>query len=179
VLSAIRHADRDLGERATLLQADTYTDALARYGRPVLVHQPTSHTAERFVHRLQKQGLVAEILPTPAFTLPRKDFEEWAGNRTRFRMEDFYRDQRRRFDVLMDGPDPVGRRWNYDEDNRESPPKKQPTLGVPKPYQPREDDIDEQVRRHLDAMDLDTVGVDGPRLFAVHQAVRRGRRLHQ
>ena len=86
--------------------------------------------AERFVHRLRKQGLVADVLPTPTFALPRKDFQEWAGDRTRFRMEDFYRDQRRRFDVLMDGSEPVGNRWNYDEDNREPPPKKQKTLGA-------------------------------------------------
>ena len=170
VLSALRHAERDLGDRATLLKADTYTDALERYGRPVLVHEPTSHAAEQFVHRLKKQNLVADVLPTPTFALPRAGFAEWAGNRTRFRMEDFYRDQRRRFDILMDGPDPVGRRWNYDEDNREPPPKKQATLGAPKPYQPREDEIDEQVRRDLDRMDLNTVGVDGPRLFAVTPA---------
>ena len=67
----------------------------------------------------------------------------------------------------MEGKDPVGNRWNYDEENRGSPPKKQKTLGVPQPYQPREDEIDEQVRADLDAMNLDTVGVDGPRLFAV------------
>jgi len=167
VLSGLRHAERDLGDRATLLKAETYTDALERYGRPVLVHEPTSFAAEKFVHRLRKEGLVADVLPTPTFALPRAEFAEWAGDRTRFRMEDFYRDQRRRFDVLMDGPDPVGRRWNFDEDNREPPPKKQDTLGAPKPYQPREDDIDEQVRADLDRMDLNTVGVDGPRLFAV------------
>lgn len=167
ILSALRHAERDLGDRATLLKADTYTDALERFGRPVLVHEPTSHAAERFVHRLKKHGLVADILPTPTFALPRADFAGWAGNRTRFRMEDFYRDQRRRFDVLMNGADPVGGRWNYDEDNRESPPKKQATLGTPKPYRPHEDDIDDQVRRDLDRMDIDTVGDDGPRLFAV------------
>lgn len=170
VLSALRHAARDLGERATLLQSDTYSEALERYGRPVLVHEPTSHAAERFVHRMRDQGLVAEVLPTPTFALPRKDFEHWAGNRSRFRMEDFYRDQRRRFGVLMDGTDPVGNRWNFDEDNREPPPKKQKTLELPKPYQPREDDIDEQVRHDLDRMNLDTVGVDGPRLFAVTPA---------
>ncbi|MBJ7341382.1 cryptochrome/photolyase family protein [Mycolicibacterium sp.] len=167
VLSALRHANEDLGERSTLLRADTYTDALEQFGRPVLVHEPTSHAAEKFVHRMLKQGLVTEVLPTPTFALSRKDFQHWAGNRQRFRMEDFYRDQRRRFDVLMDGREPVGNRWNYDEDNRESPPKKQTTLGLPKPYQPREDDVDEQVRRDLDDMNLDTVGVDGPRLFAV------------
>jgi len=167
VLSALRHADRDLGDRATLVQAKNYTDALEHYGRPVLVHQPTSHAAERFVERLHRQGLVADVAPTPTFALPRKDFEMWAGTRTRFRMEDFYRDQRRRFDILMDGRGPVGGRWNYDPENREPPPKKQQTLGLPGPYQPDEDDIDARVRRDLDRMNLDTVGVDGPRLFAV------------
>lgn len=170
VLSALRHAHRDLGERATLLRAETYTDALRRYDRPVLVHQPTSHAAERFVHRLHDQGLVAEVLPTPTFALPRADFAQWAGSRKRFRMEDFYREQRRRFDVLMDGREPVGGRWNYDPENRESPPRKQRTLGLPGPYLPDEDDIDAEVRADLDRMDLPTVGVDGPRLFAVTPA---------
>lgn len=173
VLSALRHAAHDLGDRATLIQADSYTEALKNFNKPVLVHEPTSHAAEKFVHRLQKQGLVTEVLPTPTFALPRKDFQSWAGERTRFRMEDFYRDQRRRFDVLMEGKDPVGGRWNYDEDNRESPPKKQRTLDVPAPYQPREDDIDAQVRRDLDALDLNTIGHDGPRLFAVTPAEAR------
>ncbi|MCT7662096.1 cryptochrome/photolyase family protein [Mycobacterium deserti] len=167
VLSALRHADQELGDRATFIQTDTYTDALERYGRPVLVHEPTSHAAEQFVHRLKKEGLVADVLPTPMFALPRAEFAQWAGNRTRFRMEDFYRDQRRRFDILMNGADPVGNRWNYDEENRQPPPKKQATLGVPEPYWPTEDDIDDEVRRDLDRMNLPTVGVDGPRLFAV------------
>ena len=86
-------------------------------------------------------------------------------------MEDFYRDQRRRFDVLMDGGEPVGNRWNYDEDNREPPPKKQKTLGVAEA-------LPAARRRHRRprsaatsiAMNLDTVGVDGPRLFAVTPA---------
>ena len=147
VLSALRHAHRDLGERATLLQADTYTDALRRYGRPVLVHQPTSHAAEAFVHRLRDQGLIVDVLPTPTFALPRADFAQWAGGRKRFRMEDFYREQRRRFGVLMDGREPVGGRWNYDPENRESPPRKQRSLGLPGPYQPAEDDIDAEVER--------------------------------
>jgi deoxyribodipyrimidine photolyase-related protein len=170
VLSALRHAEAGLGDRATLLKTATYADALAQFDRPVLVHEPTSHAAERFVHLLRKQGLVADVLPTPTFALPRKDFQQWAGNRTRFRMEDFYRDQRRRFDVLMDGQQPLGNRWNYDDENREPPPKKQKTLELLKPYHPREDDIDQQVRHDLDRMNLNTVGVDGPRLFAVTPA---------
>lgn len=167
VASALRHAQRDLGDRATLIRADNYLDALREYGRPVLVHEPTSRAAEDFVHRLRADGLVADILPTPAFALGREEFSAWAGDRTRFRLEDFYREQRRRFGVLMDGDQPVGGKWNYDTENRESPPKGATVLDVPPPYLPAEDDIDDAVRRDLDAMDLDTVGADGPRLFAV------------
>ncbi|MGV1086423.1 MAG: cryptochrome/photolyase family protein, partial [Mycobacterium sp.] len=170
VLSALRHAERDLGDRATLIRAGTYTEALHAYGRPVLVHEPTSFAAEQFVHRMHADGLVAGVLPTPAFALPRAEFRAWAGDRTRFRLEDFYREQRRRFGVLMDGDQPVGGKWNYDADNRESPPKGRSELEVAPPHQPAEDDIDAQVRRDLDDMGLDTVGADGPRRFAVTPA---------
>ena len=61
-------------------------------------------------------------------------------------MENFYRDQRRRFDVLMEGESPVGGKWNLDHDNRESPPKGAETLGVTDPWWPTEDDIDARVR---------------------------------
>lgn len=167
ILSALRHATAGLGERATLIRADTYTEALRRYGRPVLVFEPTSMAAESFVHRLRERGLVIEVLPTPAFALSRSDFRQWAGDRTRFRLEDFYREQRRRFEVLMDGDQPVGGRWNYDAENRESPPKGRATLEVAPPYVPDEDDIDAGVRADLDAMSLRAVGADGPRLFPV------------
>ncbi len=173
ILSALRHAEADLGQRATLIRADSYTEALHSYGRPVLVHQPTSHAAERFVEQLRRDGLVADILPTPTFALPRAEFAQWARRkegRTRFRMEDFYREQRRRFGVLMDGSEPVGGRWNFDTDNREPPPKGAHSLDVPPPYRPAEDDIDAAVRRDLDAMAIETVGADGPRLFAVTPA---------
>ena len=167
VLSALRHASAYLGDRARVIRAADYTEALRHYGRPVLVCEPTSHSAERFVHRLRSDGLVVDILPNPTFALSRNEFQQWAGNRNRFRMEDFYREQRRRFGMLMDGPEPVGGRWNLDIENREPPPRGRATLEVPPPYHPDEDEIDAQVRHDLDAMALDTVGADGPRLFAV------------
>ena len=178
VLSALRHAAADLGDRATLIRAGTYTEALRSYGRPVLVHEPTSHAAEAFVHRLVRAGLVADVLPSPAFALSRSEFRQWARqkdgrSRARFRMEDFYREQRRRFGILMDGAEPAGGRWNLDAENREPPPKGRATLDVPAPYRPDEDEIDAQVRRDLDGMALDTVGVDGPRLFAATAAEAR------
>ena len=86
-------------------------------------------------------------------------------------MEDFYRWQRRRLDVLMDGDEPVGGRWNFDSENREPPPAE---TRPPKPYRPREDDIDARVRADLDGMRLDTFGDDGPRMWpATHDEARR------
>jgi len=167
VLSGMRHLADELGDRATHLRTRTYREALERLGRPVVVHQPTSHAAADLVERLRADGLVSEVLPTPTFALPRAEFDDWAGDRETFRMEDFYRAQRRRFDVLMDAGEPTGGRWNYDHENREPPPKGVATLGVPGPWQPPEDGIDERVRADLDAMDLPTVGRDGPRRFAV------------
>ena len=73
ILSALRHAAVELGERATLIKADTYTEALSRYRRPVLVYEPTSHAADRFVRRLQSDGRVLEVLPSPGFALPRAE----------------------------------------------------------------------------------------------------------
>jgi len=170
VLSALRHAKADLGARATLIAAPTYSAALAEFGGPVVVHEPTSWAAERFVQRLCREGRVSEVLPTPAFALPREDFTRWAEGRSRFRLEDFYREQRRRFGVLMDGGEPAGGRWNFDTDNRESPPKGRTELDVAGPLYPDEDEIDAGVRADLDAMGLTTVGADGPRLFAVTHA---------
>jgi deoxyribodipyrimidine photolyase-related protein len=167
VLSGLRHTAAELGDRAINLRAGTYREALEQVGRPVVVHEPTSFAAADLVERLRKDGLVAEVLPTPTFALPRTDFDEWAGDRTSFRMEDFYRAQRRRFDVLMDAGEPVGGKWNLDAENREPPPKGRVTLDVPGPWLPTEDEIDGRVRADLDAMELPTVGRDGPRLFAV------------
>ncbi len=167
ILSGLRHTAAELGDRAIHLRTGTYREALARVGRPVVVHEPTSFAAADLVARLHAEGLVSEVLPTPAFALSRTDFDVWAGSRETFRMEDFYRAQRLRFDVLMDAGEPAGGRWNHDAENRQPPPRGKAVLEVPGPWQPSEDGIDERVRADLDAMDLPTVGRDGPRWFAV------------
>jgi deoxyribodipyrimidine photolyase-related protein len=48
------------------------------------------------------------------------DFAAHAKGRKSLRMEYFYREQRKRHDVLMQGDEPVGGQWNFDADNREA-----------------------------------------------------------
>ena len=75
------------------------------------------------------------------------DFADWAGGRKQLKMEDFYRWQRRRLGYLMDGDEPVGGRWNYDDENRQRPPKNETPW--PEPQQSRLDELDRAVLADL------------------------------
>lgn len=161
VLSALRHRAAELGDRAVFIQAETYADALSQVSGPIEVIHPTSRAALDFVRR---RGL--RVLPPRGFVTTFEEFASWSSA-GRLRLEEFYRDARRRTGVLMDGGEPEGGRWNFDADNRLPPPRGAAVLGAPQPWWPVEDAIDDQVRRDLDAWGIETVGRDGPRRFAV------------
>ncbi|MGW2228215.1 cryptochrome/photolyase family protein [Streptomyces formicae] len=169
VLSAMRHRAAELGDRVTYVKADTYREGLARAvgSDPVTVHHPTSHAALKLVRSLPH----VRVGPPRGFLVPQGDFAAWADGHGggRLRQEDFYRWVRRHHDLLMEGDAPAGGRWNYDHDNREAPPRGQKVLQVDAPYRPREDEIDDEVRRDLDRWERDGdvtfVGHDGPRSF--------------
>ena len=63
-----------------------------------------------------------DILPDTRFLCSHAEFNAWADGRRELRMEYFYREMRRRHDILME-PDgkPSGGRWNFDADNRKPP----------------------------------------------------------
>lgn len=164
ILSAIRHAVVSLPGSVEFHQVDRFHDVLD--GRTDLeVIAPTSYSARRLV---ATHGI--PMHPSRGFVTSETEFAEWVTNH-KLRLEDFYRWSRRRHDVLMDGDQPVGERWNFDEDNRQSPPRGQRDLGLVSPWQPVEDEIDERVRRDLDDWErsgkVRFVGSDGPRRFAV------------
>ena len=50
------------------------------------------------------------------------EFRDWADGRKQLRMEYFYRQMRRKTGLLMDGDEPAGGQWNYDQDNRKRLP---------------------------------------------------------
>ena len=168
ILNALRHRAAELGERGTFLHVETYGEGLDRLDQRVRdeleVVDPTSYAARRFV---RKRGM--HVLPSRGFVSSKEEFKTWADGRTgkRLLMEDFYRNVRERTGILMDGSQPAGGHWNYDHDNQQSPPKGAAGLGLPDPWWPVEDDIDAQVREHLDRWQAEgsvqLVGDDGPR----------------
>ena len=63
------------------------------------------------------------VLDDDRFLCTIEQFAGWAKGRKRMIMEDFYRIMRRQTGLLMDGDQPVGGQWNYDQENRKSVPK--------------------------------------------------------
>src|SRR6202012_5050900 len=139
VSRALRPRAPELGAQPTFLQTRTYREALDQLDEPLSVCQPTSWAADRFVRSIP----TVEVLPARGFCTDREVFAEWAEGHHTLKLENFYRDARRRFDLLMDGNQPAEGRWNFDAENREPAPPSGEGLGVPPPWRPDEDEIDE------------------------------------
>ena len=86
----------------------------------------------RLIEFAAEHGLVRTQLPTPMFCTSRSEFAAYARGKARLHMADFYRQQRRRLDLLVDeAGQPVGGKWSFDEDNRKKLPRKLQPPDVP------------------------------------------------
>jgi deoxyribodipyrimidine photolyase-related protein len=70
-----------------------------------------------------------EIIDSPQFITPSKEKKEWFEKSNNPIMDNFYRWQRRRMDLLMHGGKPQGGKWSYDFENRKPLPKQ---IDIPK-----------------------------------------------
>lgn len=68
----------------------------------------------------RRAGVPLEVREDRHFFCSVREFAEFAKGRKSLRLEYFYREQRRRHGVLMHSDGPIGGRWNFDEENRES-----------------------------------------------------------
>lgn len=71
-----------------------------------------------------QHGCEPVTLANRQFLTTPEQFDGWLGEKSAPLMENFYRWQRRRLDVLMDGGSPEGGRWNYDQENRHPLPRR-------------------------------------------------------
>lgn len=80
-----------------------------------------------------KAGLPLDLREDRHFFTTPAEFTAHARGRRGLRMEFFYREQRQRHGVLMDGGEPLGGQWNYDADNREAFGPEGPGFDLPQP----------------------------------------------
>ncbi len=150
LLSSARHFARELetaGFTVHYVQASTTLDGLksvqALVGElPIFCAEPSSH--KQFA-QLSEAGI--QFVANDFFLTSRGLFVQWAEKQKTYVMENFYRAQRQRLNILMQSGDPVGGRWNYDADNRLPPPK---NYTWPAYLEHSRDSIDDLVSKQLD-----------------------------
>jgi deoxyribodipyrimidine photolyase-related protein len=126
--------------------------------RQVSMTEPVDFIAERRLRDAAGQtDITLDILPTPGFLNTPADNRAWASGRKRWFMAEFYKSQRRRLDILMQGDQPKGGQWSFDEDNRKKVPKAL-LNSLPWIDWPLQDDIDETARRTVLCDFPDAVG---------------------
>jgi deoxyribodipyrimidine photolyase-related protein len=106
---------------------------------------------ERLVDFCAQRSLERIELRSPMFLGTREDFVEFAGERPRLRMGDYYRRQRQRTGILVDTDgEPEGGKWSFDEANRKKLPKSvQPPDAEPAPRTRHVDAAIGIVERHF------------------------------
>ncbi len=161
ILSALRHRALDQGVSRVELQS--YRDL------PEGNHSIVYPTSREFLSLAKAKNF--QLHQSRGFASSFADWDSYVQSKgsSRLVLEDFYRHQRRRIGLLMDGKDPIGNQWNFDADNRLPLPKE--GLATPGPFIPLESDIDAWVREDLDKLQRDGKahfsGTDGERVFAV------------
>lgn len=131
-LSAMRHyaemlRSRDLPLQYLVLNDSAESTLTARLAsviaqcRPekLIVCEPGEYRLQQDIEKVcLDSGISLEIRKDSHFLCSRESFAAWAEGRRELRMEFFYREMRRRHDVMMDDGQPAGGRWNFDSDNR-------------------------------------------------------------
>lgn len=144
ILSAMRHFAESLqraGYQVRFERAASYSEGLVSLARETGARQVVVTEARewdmqeellRAEDALRKRDVPLVRRPDRGFLATREEFAEWAEGRKEYRMEWFYRDMRRKWNVLMDdNGKPEGGSWNYDAENRKPWPKGK---AVPPPF---------------------------------------------
>jgi deoxyribodipyrimidine photolyase-related protein len=95
----------------------------------IRVIKPGDHRVLETIKRhCRHAGCLLEIFEDRHFLSQPEDFEAFAKGRKSLLMEHFYRRMRKKTGTLMDNGAPLGKKWNFDADNRKTfgksgPPK--------------------------------------------------------
>jgi len=162
VFSAMRHvrdALRADGRTVDYRQVETFAEGFdahfeAHPDDHLVVMQPASYGgADRLRELVAERGGTLAIVRDERFLCDPETFDDVAGDPP-FRQEGFYRAMRRRTGYLMDDGEPVGGEWNYDDQNRETPPEDYDPPDPPR-FEP------DETTREVQAWIEETVVVDG------------------
>lgn len=120
------------GYEITYLSATDFSDTTAVLDHIKQTHRPDSVHVTRPSDYLLKERLLAwtsddhvtiDWHDSPLFLTSRNQLAEFFTGKEEMRMANFYRQQRKRLDVLVESDgSPIGGKWSFDAENRESLP---------------------------------------------------------
>ena len=64
------------------------------------------------------ENIKVESVDTEHFLVPKLYAKDFFSEKKHWRMEEFYRNMRKKFSILMEEDKPIGGKWNFDSDNR-------------------------------------------------------------
>ncbi len=102
----------------------------------IIITMPSEYRVLKDIQDWESElGISVEIRSDNRFLCTPEEMADWANGRKQLRMEYFYREMRKKYNILMDGNRPVGGKWNLDTQNRKPPSKElrppSPTTCVP------------------------------------------------
>lgn len=108
----------------------TYEEYLKRYLDKIKIKKISIWSIEdkwfeKRLKMLEKNGISIEIHDTPMFLTKLNEFEEMCTQRKspKYKMTDFYINQRKKLDILMKDNKPLGGKWTFDGENRKKIPQ--------------------------------------------------------
>lgn len=104
----------------------------------LILPQPGEWRVEQlFLTTARRLGVPLEIRPDRHFLCSRQEFVDYASGRKQLRLEYFYRYMRRKHAILMRSGKPLGGKWNFDSENRDSFTRHGPgTIPSPRSFSP-------------------------------------------
>ncbi|MFM7477085.1 MAG: cryptochrome/photolyase family protein, partial [Microcystis aeruginosa] len=171
IWSAMRHFAEELktlGWSVTYEVAEDFEPILSawikRLGiKELQIMMPNDLPFLRLIKNLNLDCAIT-LIDNNHFLWTRTDFNNWAKSRKRLLLEDFYRESRKKWQILMEDNQPIGGQWNFDKQNRK-PPKD--GLKTPDPLWFEPDEITLQVIAEVEALDIPKYGKIKPFRWAV------------
>ena len=161
----VRYTKLDDPQNAGSFKGEVARAIKAHHPEKIVVTHPGEYRVLEDIRSWQDEFSVpVEICEDDRFLATLNGFAEWAKGRKELRMEFFYREMRKKHNILMDGDIPVGGKWNYDAENRK-PPKE--GLNIPQPFSAPEDAITKEVKKLVSSKFESHFGDIDPFYFAV------------
>ena len=119
-------------------------------------------------HRLDEQlktfceqlSIETMVVDSEHFLTQRNELADFFKGKKTYLMESFYRSMRKKYDIMMDGKQPITGKWNYDKENRKK---------LPKDHVPTEPFLFERdvtaIYEMIQATDIQTIGKVNPEAF--------------